>query len=306
MACPICGNVGATRERAAGQDAERVSCPTCGQYDVTGPDAANLARPESFSEEDRWRLTWATRHASERGSTLRLPLGEVLRAAESVAEPRLPTEKLDLLLREIGSRKRTFGESATFDPEKEWPLIYARGPQEATRLLSALVALHWLNMSVDGSVKVLTLEGWKRLGDLPPQSAASSTKVFVAMWFDPEMKPAFDLGFRLALEALGYQPIRVDWQEYLGRVDDFIVASIRESTLLVADFTGHRGGVYFEAGFAMGLGIPVIFTCREDEIEGAHFDTRQYNHLVWKDPADLANKLRTRIEATVIGRPRPR
>ncbi len=35
---------------------------------------------------------------------------------------------------------------------------------------------------------------------------------------------------------------------------------------MIADFTGHRGGVYFEAGFAHGLGIPVIWTCREDQL----------------------------------------
>jgi hypothetical protein len=43
--------------------------------------------------------------------------------------------------------------------------------------------------------------------------------------------------------------------------------------LLVADFTGQRGGVYWEAGFAQGLGIPVIRTCKSDELWKLHFDT---------------------------------
>ena len=33
---------------------------------------------------------------------------------------------------------------------------------------------------------------------------------------------------------------------------------------MVCDLTGYRGGVYFEAGFASGLGLPVIYTCRKD------------------------------------------
>jgi nucleoside 2-deoxyribosyltransferase len=72
---------------------------------------------------------------------------------------------------------------------------------------------------------------------------------------------------------------------------------------LVADFTCEpdkiRGGVYFEAGFAMGLGIPVFWTVR-DTTKDIHFDTRQYAHIVWKDAADLRKQLADRI-AAVIG-----
>lgn len=70
--------------------------------------------------------------------------------------------------------------------------------------------------------------------------------------------------------------------------------------MLIADFTKQRGGVYFEAGFAMGLGIPVIWSCRSDDINNLHFDTRQYNHIVWNDYSDLRTKLVNRIKATVL------
>jgi nucleoside 2-deoxyribosyltransferase len=79
-----------------------------------------------------------------------------------------------------------------------------------------------------------------------------------------------------------------------------IVAEIRKSKFLVADFTGHRGGVYFEAGLMMGLGRPVIFTCRDADLSSAHFDTRQYNHIGWTTPAELREKLKRRIEATIL------
>jgi nucleoside 2-deoxyribosyltransferase len=128
------------------------------------------------------------------------------------------------------------------------------------------------------------------------------------MWFTDEMELFYDEGFRPALHGLGYDPIRVDREHYLGKIDDFIIASIRKSGLLVADFTGMRTGVFFEAGFGLGLGIPVVWTCRETDRDELvkHFDTRQYNHLLWTDAADLKTKLRLRIEAAVIGRPKPR
>ena len=63
--------------------------------------------------------------------------------------------------------------------------------------------------------------------------------------------------------------------------------------------TGQRQGVYFEAGYALGMGIPVIWTCRSDEIDKCHFDTRQYNHIVWETAGDLKEKLTNRILATI-------
>ena len=60
-----------------------------------------------------------------------------------------------------------------------------------------------------------------------------------------------------------------------------------------------RGGVYYEAGFAEGLGIDIFWTCREESIGDLHFDTRQYNHIIWTNPADLREKLTNRIRAVI-------
>jgi nucleoside 2-deoxyribosyltransferase len=93
--------------------------------------------------------------------------------------------------------------------------------------------------------------------------------------------------------------MRVDKKEHANKIDDEIIAEIRRSAFLVADFTGHRGGVYFEAGFAMGLGLPVIWMCRRDDVKNLHFDIRQYNCIDWSDPEELAVRLQQRIEATL-------
>lgn len=148
----------------------------------------------------------------------------------------------------------------------------------------------------------LTVKGYTRLAELEQTSTMSSTG-FVAMWFDSSMEKVWEHGLEPGIRNAGYDPVRIDRQEHLNKIDDEIIAEIRRSRFVVADFThgtqGARGGVYYEAGFAHGRGIPVIFTCREDQLCKVHFDTRQYKHLLWTEPADLRDKLANRIMATL-------
>ena len=84
------------------------------------------------------------------------------------------------------------------------------------------------------------------------------------MWFDQCIDDAWNFGFKPALETVGYLPHRVDIVPHIDRIDAKIQAEIKESRFLVADVTGQRQGVYFEAGYAMGLGLPVVWTVRKD------------------------------------------
>jgi nucleoside 2-deoxyribosyltransferase len=104
-------------------------------------------------------------------------------------------------------------------------------------------------------------------------------------------------GLSKAIDGAGYDPARVDRIHNDAKIDDQIIAEIRRSAFVVADFTGHRGGVYYEAGFAHGLGKRVIFTCRKDALKDLHFDVRQYATIVWETPADVIAPLRNRILA---------
>ncbi len=80
-------------------------------------------------------------------------------------------------------------------------------------------------------------------------------------------------------------------------IDDKIIANIRSSKFLIADFSGQRNSVYYEAGFAQGLGIPVIWCVREKDAKNLSFDTRQYNCIIWEDEEHLEDKLTDRIRA---------
>jgi nucleoside 2-deoxyribosyltransferase len=99
----------------------------------------------------------------------------------------------------------------------------------------------------------------------------------------------------------GYKAFRIDKHQHNNRIDDEIIVKIKGSKFLVADFTGGRGGVYFEAGFAMGLGKPVIWTVERDELQHIHFDNRQYCFITWHSAElpNFRNALRLRIEATI-------
>ena len=125
------------------------------------------------------------------------------------------------------------------------------------------------------------------------------------------MKPAYQDGLRPALLACGYKPpFRIDDPEYEDgwqdpadhaprdqKIDDRILGAIRRCRFVVVDMTEQRHSVYFEAGFAEGLGIPVIWTCREDELtKGLSFDARQHGHLVWRSPEQLRAELMARID----------
>lgn len=134
----------------------------------------------------------------------------------------------------------------------------------------------------------------------------NSSQCFVAMWFDDSMKDVYEKGFETAIKAACYTPFRInDAPGIIGDLYDAITDAIRRSRFVVADFThgdgGARGGVYYEAGFARGLGLPVIFTCRKDMIDKAHFDIRQFYHILWEpeNPEDLRKQLTDRIMAAI-------
>ncbi|MBN1654253.1 MAG: hypothetical protein JXA30_10825 [Deltaproteobacteria bacterium] len=149
----------------------------------------------------------------------------------------------------------------------------------------------------------LSLKGWERFDTL--RSGSRGDRAFVAMWFDQSMNEAYKSGIEPALVSCGYQPpFRVDDplhdksrkdREYKNRIDDRILAEIRRARFVVADASGARPSVYYEAGFADGLGIPVIWCCRKDDERKIAFDTRQNAHILWESPNDLKEQLENKI-----------
>ena len=78
---------------------------------------------------------------------------------------------------------------------------------------------------------------------------------------------------------------------------------IQNAELVVADLTHDNPGAYWEAGYAEGLGKPVIYTCEKTKFEQqkTHFDTNHLLTIQWdpENPAKAAEELKATIRATL-------
>jgi len=222
-------------------------------------------------------------------------------------------DRMDALLRYLDEKTDLIDEWAAVDysSKSDCPILgevlawtASQSGNEVKVLVQYCCEQDWVEQQGDPPISLrLKPSGYARLAELDSVKPMSS-QAFIAMWFDDSMNDAYEKGIKPAIKETGYDPQRIDDQEFTGKIDDQIVAEIRRSRFLVADFTqgasGARGGVYYEAGFARGLKIEVISTCRKDVIDKVHFDTRQYNHIIWETPKDLKKRLVNCI-AAVIG-----
>lgn len=303
--CPVCASE-VPESRSEPPNQPRFVCPVCGTYRLNERAAQKLyqvvgpARPHVL--ENHHLLSAVIRDRYERGGKrdVFIPdLGELRAAAVPLDDPFDAVDRILLYTARTATRA---GEQVALNPETDYPIAFARDAQEMNYYVELGVRVGFLDVHDPVLVRP-SPDGWNRLKQLRLREVEPDS-AFVAMSFAEGMQAAYSDGFEPALRSTGFRSIRVDLIEHNGKIDDRIVADMRKSSLVVADFTGHRPNVYFEAGFALGLGRHVIWTCRESDIAQAHFDTRQYNHVAWQDAADLQQRLRNRIEATVPG-PRP-
>lgn len=292
--CPIC-KAQIMKVYATDRDIFPYLCPVCGRVTITDQAVDVLV------QELKGRNHILSGYTRERTELALNPIdirSDNIKGLVSGANiPKKVSDKLDRILLYLERKSEYPGKQVVIHPPSDYPIAYAKNYLELEYLLKQLADLHWIEVS--GKEIVITSDGWNRIVELSRQSKVSD-QAFVAMWFTAETESAYKDGIEKAISECGFRPLRVDKLEHNNKICDLIIAEIRKSAFLVADFTGHRGGVYFEAGFALGLGIPVIWLCRADQIEQAHFDTRQYNHIVWENETDLYQKLLNRINATII------
>ncbi len=173
-------------------------------------------------------------------------------------------------------------------------------------LLRYLASMGWIeqpNLNNQQFDLTLSALGFGRVAALTDEVNPESDQVFVAMWIHDDTADMWEKGIKPAIANAGYKAIRVDEQHYVGNVVGKIITEIRRSRFIVVDYTegsgGTRGSVYYEAGFARGLGLRVISSCRKGAIRDVHFDVRQDNHIEWEDGNDLKKRLEERITAVM-------
>jgi hypothetical protein len=291
--CEICGN-----------QAEYVQfdffpgrhCPRCGEFDYdTYVGWRRIISPDEIVRLSGWVreqnavgvVPRITPEISRRVTRMRLP-GWRDRASRALAA----------IARKISPRPGTWFAPDLVATDLELQAAsYSRDREEARLLMEILTHQGYL-LRDQGGLRTLSVEGLLAVEALG-MGQSGSAQGFVAMWFDDSLRDAWTNGFDRGIRAAGFRPLRLDNEDYIGGVTDEIMTQIRRSRFVVVDYTGHRNSVYFEAGFAAGLGLTVIQTCRADEIDKLHFDIRHLHTLPWKSPDELAEGLNRRIRAVI-------
>ena len=132
----------------------------------------------------------------------------------------------------------------------------------------------------------------------PPKVNKKENKCFVAMMFNDEQTEMYNRAIKPAIEECGLVPLKINDKKFVGTIVDEIEKEICQSIYIIADLTGGRAGVYYEAGIARGLmlcnhPIKLILTCSKTYFDknGVHFDVNKDNILMYKDDIDYKSKL---------------
>jgi nucleoside 2-deoxyribosyltransferase len=304
--CPICKS-NATDNSPNGMDGQIITCTRCGYFSISMSASASWNVIKRNNRQIANASGWIREHQGISISS------DDIEFLSSVKTPPV-AERADRVLQAIAKESTNLSYSFTFSsniPDKWLGISYSENSSELNYLFQTYLKYELGHLSLDSKMMVdffllehicITPKGYAYLDSLS-SSATASQIGFCAMWFDKSVLPIWANAIEPAIKGAGYDPKRIDSHQHNNRIDDEIIAMLRRSKFVVADFTGQRGGVYFESGFALGLGLQVIWTCKKSELDEnkIHFDTRQYNFITWEENklGEFKVALQNRIEATI-------
>jgi len=292
----------------------RISCETCKDYRIS--EYVKEKQLKMLSLEDKSRLSGYLRECWEytddrnhdpylSNTTLDSTKLKRLLVASDLPKKGDIERKIFKFLRILNVKTQYYGQMHTLNYKVDYPIAYAQNTEEFIKIISTLTNSDLIEseMSMGGQVRILiTLKGMQAI----KESNIDSKQIFVALAFTSEIKANMQNVSRVVEEKTGYTLLTIDRKEHNNDITDEIVAEINKSRALIADFTDNNYGAYYEAGYAHGLGLEVIFVCKDavdDQggklIDKVHFDINHRNHIIWKDIEDLTNQLVNRINATI-------
>jgi hypothetical protein len=303
-ACLICGSKSNTYYEERGHV---VQCERCGDFRV---DPLLAAQWERSKDERTIAL------ASHLIRKMQQPAGwPTLNSAFFVSVSRrslpTPTEAMDNFVIFLGeSAQGKFGSyvRVIFDDKRCWSEIGIIGENELIWIVRTLNDQNIVDASFDmfGVSARLSANGWERLGSLRSTSLASRYAFFARKFDNPELDCVFADCLFPAVKGTGYE-LRTVTQK-AGPVDAIIEDEIRRCRFLIADLTDENNGAYWEAGFAEGLGKPVIYICRDTDKDTGeplktHFDTDHRHTVRWNLNSldETAKQLKAVIRNTLLG-----
>lgn len=234
-------------------------------------------------------------------------LEKIIREAQI---PKTPKNKLESLIITLFENQKYAGAAISLRNLGKWELVlnklYFQNQDEYWFYLNTLKEYGFITFidvsSKDGNDAIdikLTYQGLEYIINLQ-ESGENSKNCFIAMSFS-ETTLEIRAVVKRAVRESGFDPLLVDEVHYQSdlTINDAIIRFIKKSKFLIADFTEQKHGVYFEAGFALGLNRPVIYTCSQGDFKKTHFDTNHYPHIVYETLEDLEEKLINKIQAWI-------
>ena len=237
--------------------------------------------------------------------------------------PKSFSERIDFILLRISSLAKHIGQPVKFDNQEMFSLLFVDrkellddsafpqkdGPtwrEDKDCILEADYVLDYLKesgygkdylhlRSETGVELTLTPKGYARVDELQ-KNTSYGRNVLVAMKFGEDTLTLRE-AIRKGVDDAGYHAVFIDEVEHIDFITPELLKHIRDSKFVVVDLTHQNNGAYFEEGYAMGLGKPVIQLCR-DGVK-LHFDIAQKNTIMWKTEDDIPVKLTNRIKATI-------
>jgi len=224
--------------------------------------------------------------------------------------PKTPKNKLDNLILFLYENQNYAGASIDIKKLAEWELVlnklYFKNHGEYWFYLNTLKGQELITFldtsSMDGNDATdikLTYKGLEYIINIQ-ENGEKSKNCFIAMSFSATASEIRN-SIKKAVTESGYEPLLIDEVHYDSHItiNDALIRFIKKSKFLIADFSEQKHGVYFEAGFALGLKRPVIYTCSRNDFDKTHFDTNHYPHIVYESVEELEEKLKNKIQAWI-------
>ncbi|MFA5839975.1 MAG: hypothetical protein WC890_04890 [Candidatus Margulisiibacteriota bacterium] len=291
--CPFCKRP-AIEEKSPQNDSIYVSCDVCGEYFIT-----NDARREVVNKEyvnDLYLFSGYIKNQNRQGNKPSIATYD-LKNILSSWHPITAIEKLNQFLLFLDSQTNEFGQFILFEYDKMYPIVFSKSRDEFSSIVSAASELGYVEIKAKGFK--LTISGIKKIEELK-ETNVNSKYCFIARSFLDKYDAVVINGILPALENTGFLAIDLKTKTHNNLIDNEIVASIKKSRFVIVELSEENQGAYFEAGFAMGLKIPVIRVCHETQKANLHFDASHYSTIFYSNCEELKNRLIQNIEANIL------
>jgi hypothetical protein len=303
--CPVCKS-SLTKPSVPALNRNQFSCPRCGVFVLTDEVVDDL--PSILVKDAAAKISHALRRAQENNSLAEFSWATIV-AVVGRTLPR-PREQADLLVRWIGENIPGPGERIRIEPITHMGIIGAKTPAGfemvilylfETGLVTGILS-ETLDSQGEGNV-TLSFKGWEHYENLR-EGAGKYRKAFMAMKFnDSQLDSVFKDVFKPFAKQAGFDLFALNEINYTGLIDDRLRVEIQASDFLVSDLTHENAGAYWEAGYAEGMGKPVIYTCERQKFKSQqpHFDVNHHLTVLWDDadPSVAGEQLKATIRATL-------